>query len=68
VIAFNSTVTVSTKTDGTGAFMLMQIPPGTYTLRVVPSDTMLNDTTISNVHVTDGGTINLNTIQVSGKQ
>ncbi len=67
ITAFNSSDTVSTVADTTGKFMIGYLPGGTYTLDIEPSDTTVNDTTISNVSVTAGQTTNIGTITLSAK-
>ena len=58
--------TLGTYADTTGAFMLMDVPTGVYTVEVIPSDTAAyGPKVITGVSVTDGeltnvGTVNLN--------
>ncbi|MHB9041020.1 MAG: DUF4382 domain-containing protein [Melioribacteraceae bacterium] len=65
VFAISGTDTVSTIADAsTGAFKLMALLQGTYTVKVVSKNVLYNDKTIANVSVTakqntDLGTINL---------
>ncbi len=65
VAARNVTDTVSTYADSTnGAFMIMALPAGIYSVAITPTDTLLADTTITYVQVgaqqnTDLGTITL---------
>ncbi len=65
VFAINGTDTVSTSADvSTGAFKLMALVQGTYTVKVLSKNMLYNDKTIANVSViakqnTDLGTINL---------
>ena len=65
VSAIQALDTVSTAADTTsGAFKIMALPAGTYSVAITPSDTLLADTTIANVTVvaqqnTDLGTVTL---------
>ncbi|MBM4161436.1 MAG: DUF4382 domain-containing protein [Ignavibacteria bacterium] len=60
--------TVSTKADPTsGAFKLMAMPEGTYTVRVAPAVTTFRDTTITGVVVTKRQDKNLGAITLSLK-
>jgi Domain of unknown function (DUF4382) len=67
ITAFNSSDTVSTVADTSGKFTVGYLPSGSYTLSIVPADTALNDTTISNVSVTNGQTTNVGTITLSNR-
>lgn len=67
ITAFNSSDTVSTVADTSGNFAIGYLSSGTYSLQIVPSDTTLNDTTITNVSVTDGQTTKVGTITLSNK-
>lgn len=67
ITAYNSSDTVTTATDTTGAFKASYLSAGTYNLSIVPIDTALNDTTIANINVTAGQTTNLGTITLSHK-
>ncbi len=67
VTAFGSSDTVSTIADTTGNFTIGYLSSGTYSLQIVPSDTAFNDTTISNISVTDGQTTKVGTIMLSSK-
>ncbi len=59
--AYGSADTVSTVADPTGAYKLIGLPAGKYSLFVAPKDAATyRDTTISNVNVTAGGTTTLN--------
>jgi len=64
VTAFNLADTVATVADTSGAFRIMALPAATYSVTIVPNDTLYRDTTISGVivtaeHDTGLGTINL---------
>ncbi len=67
ITASSSSDTVTTVADTSGNFKVTHLSSGSYDLQIVPSDTTLNDTTISNVSVTDGQVTNLDTISLSLK-
>lgn len=67
VTAFSSSDTVSTIADTTGNFTIGYLSSGTYSLQIVPADTAFNDTTITNISVTDGQTTKVGTITLSNK-
>ena len=59
--------TASTRTDTTGAFKVMYLPPASYAVTIVPADTLYRDTTIANVVVAAGGTVGIGTVSLSLK-
>ena len=60
--------TVSTFADTlTGAFKIMALPAGTYSVAITPSDTLLADTTIANVNVVAQQNTNLGTVTLRAK-
>ncbi|MCL4538143.1 MAG: DUF4382 domain-containing protein [Bacteroidetes bacterium] len=67
VMAFNSSDTVSTVADTSGHFVVGYLSSGSYSLELTPSDTTYNDTTITNVSVTDGKSTNVGTVTLSSK-
>ncbi|MBA4311930.1 MAG: hypothetical protein C0417_04805 [Chlorobiaceae bacterium] len=54
--------TVSTMPDTSGNFKLMALPEGTYTLKIIPSNTAYKDSTISSVAVIKQQDSNIGTI------
>ncbi len=67
ITAFNSSDTVTTVADTSGDFKVTHLSTGSYDVDIVPSDTTLNDTTLTNVNVTAGQTTNVGTIILSTK-
>jgi len=68
IAARSATDTVSTYADTTsGAFMLMAIPAGIYSVEIAPSDTLLADSTINFVQVTAAQNTDLGTITLRVK-
>ncbi|MGB3799115.1 MAG: DUF4382 domain-containing protein [Lewinella sp.] len=58
--------TLGTYADATGAFVLLDVPAGTYTVEVVPSDSASYvPEVIENVMVTDGELTNLGTLNLN---
>ncbi len=67
ITAFSSSDTVSTVADTSGKFTVGYLPSGSYSLSIVPADTTLNDTMITNVSVTNGQTTNVGTVTLTNK-
>ncbi|WP_116105890.1 DUF4382 domain-containing protein [Lewinella sp. IMCC34191] len=57
--------TLGTYADSTGAFLLMDVPAGAYTVEVVPSDsTAFTNKVVKNVMVADGALTHLGTLDL----
>lgn len=67
VTAFDLTDTVSTVADTSGAFKIMALPAATYSVTIVPNDTLYRDTTLTSVNVTAEQNTNLGTITLTHK-
>lgn len=68
VYAYSSTDTASTVTNSDGAFKLMFLPPGSYSVLVSSANTLAyRDTVITNVSVSASQTTNLGVIQLSNR-
>ncbi len=67
VYAATSTDTIATAADTTGGFKLRYLGPDTYSVRIVPQDTLHRDTTITGVVVSAALTTNLGTITLPAK-
>lgn len=64
--AVNATDTVTTVADTTGAFKLMLVPPGTYSVHIVPADAQAyRDTLLTSKTVVAGQNLPLGTIQLA---
>ncbi|MDI6765433.1 MAG: carboxypeptidase-like regulatory domain-containing protein [Bacteroidota bacterium] len=64
VWGFSTDDTISTFTDTSGQFKLIYLPPSIYSVKIVPSNTLYQDTILTNIEVLASQTTNLDTINL----
>lgn len=67
VWGFSTNDTISTFTDTLGQFKLLYLPPAIYSVKILPSSTLYEDTILTNVAVIANQTVNLDTINLQLK-